>query len=587
MSWTRASGVSTCWNTPAWLQKSESKLPYWHVRALLAAGQPERAGTYARRQIDYFQPPPTQGRVSLCVALVREGFADKAATTKPLQRELGTLGLIGLARLGQLDAISKLIEKYQITAEANSGFVLLWAAGQQQFAQAEKSKSEADYETAAQTLATALKSPEANTLAQAAARCRYTLAWCYYRLDQLEQAGREFSNAFPGLHESKDPLAVETAWMAFVCYRRLAASQPPLVTTANDAIKRLEQYFPDHSYAQRARYEMTKLLETSDPATMISQLEAIPAGHENYALARYDLCLLLHRLWTQQHGNPEQAKQWLEALRAAADAYLKTVAADAQRKLKVSLLAADGALHQAEPDTDEAAAMLAEARRYASQLPETDPLAIEYHYRELELAALNKDPAQRRRQAEWITEHADGSPYEQAALVIVANAIDQEVRAAEPDKVESLNRQAYGVYRRLVELLGNSEQNLADSKNAQVSTSRLAHYAQQIGQPAEAAGLWDRLLKIRPRDRRYLQRAAMAHSLAGQHQQALVYWRTLLSGLPAGTDAWYEAKYHQLESLAKIEPQQARKVFDQFQLLYPDLGGDAWRARFTDLTRTW
>ena len=135
----------------------------------------------------------------------------------PLRRELGTLGLIGLARLGQLDAISTLIEKYQITAEANSGFVLLWAAGQQQFAAAEKSKSEADYETAAQTLATALKSPEANTLARAAARCRYTLAWCYYRLDQLEQAGREFSNAFPGLHESKDPLAVETAWMAFVC----------------------------------------------------------------------------------------------------------------------------------------------------------------------------------------------------------------------------------------------------------------------------------------------------------------------------------------------------------------------------------
>ncbi len=156
---------------------------------------------------------------------------------------MGNLGLVGLARLGQLGAINTLIDKYQIQPSGDSGFVLLWAEGQHQFAQAEKSRAADDYEAAAQTLQRALKSPEANTLAGPASSCRYTLGWCYFRLEKWEDAAREFSNAFPGLNESKDPLAVESAWMAFASYRKLADTQPRFATLADDALKRLEQNF--------------------------------------------------------------------------------------------------------------------------------------------------------------------------------------------------------------------------------------------------------------------------------------------------------------------------------------------------------
>ncbi len=567
----------------------KEQAPYWYVRALLNAGQRERAAKYARQKINYFQPPPTQGKVSLCVALVRAGFGAETTARNQQLRQLGDLGLNGLARLGQLSAINTLIEKFKIKPDANSGFVLLWAAGQQQFAAAEKSKQAADYQTAANTLLKATKSPDAKRLAGPAARSRYTLGWCYYRLNQFEQAAREFSNAFPGLHESKDSLAVESAWMAFAAYRKLAESEPRFATAAADAEKRLQRNFPKHAYAQRASYEMTKLLEKSDPDAMIKQLESIAPDDKNYAMARYDLCLLLYRLWTAERGDRQKGTARLEALRQAVRTYLSATDdhADSKRSLKACLLVANAALHQTPPQPDTAKTVLAQAAQFVSQLPDADPQVVEYHYRLLELAAAEGNTAQRQQRAKWIADHADGSPYERAALVIVANALDRQVRSASGSDRETLNRQAYSVYQRLADLLDTGEGQLAASKNAQVALSRLAHYALEVGQPAEAAAFLDRLVKIRPRDRRYLQRAAKAHSQVGQFAQALPHWRTLLSGLPSGSEAWYEAKYYQLEALARTNKERARKVYKQFKLLHPKLGGTAWQTKFTNLAKNW
>lgn len=562
----------------------KDQAPYWRVRALLSSGQLERATAYAQQTINAYQPPATQGQVSLCAALVREGFAGEVT---PQRRALGNLGLLGLARLGELGAITTLLKKYAIEPDAAAGFVLLWAAGQEQFAAAEKSRAATDYEKAVDSLTKALRAPEAASLAGPAARCRYTLGWAHFRLDRLEEAAREFSEAFVGLRESNDALAVETAWMAFAAFRQLAESQPRFLPLASDAQKRLAQHFPDHAYTQRAEYEMGKLMERSDPETMLAQLEATPADDPNYALARYDLCLLLHRLWSDEKTSAQGAQR-VEALRQAADTYLdKVPGAEPSRQLQVCLLAADAALHHSPPNMAAAAAMLSRAARPASQLPDTHPHVAQYHYRQLELATAQNDAAQQQLHANWLAEHAAGSPYEEAALVVVAKGLEAQLKAAQTGEQDTLHRQAQSVYRRLVDAWGAGPEKLASSKNAQVAASRLAHFCLQVGQPDEAARLLEQLLQIHPRDKRYLERAAQAHAAAGQYAQALPHWRTLLAGLPSGSEAWYEAKYHQLEALARTDKEQARKVYQQLQLLHPELGGSTWRAKFTELAGSW
>ncbi|MFW6169669.1 MAG: hypothetical protein ACODAD_04200 [Planctomycetota bacterium] len=405
----------------------------------------------------------------------------------------------------------------------------------------------------------------------------------------MEEAAREFSNAFPGLHESEDELAVEAAWMAFVAYRKLAKSNPRFMTRASDARERLQRDFPNHSYAQRAGYEMTKLLEERDPATMIEQLRSISPGDANYAAARYDLCLALHRLWKQHRDDKEAGGERLETLRNAVDTYLTTVESsnDDRRRLELCLLAADAALHHVEPDLDVAEAMLDEADRFAAELPDSHSAVVEYHYRLLELAKAQGDLARRHKEANWLADHAQGSPYERAALVIVANAIDNQMDSAGAGELERLEQRAYTVYHRLVELFNTEQGALAASNNARISTSRLAHYASRIGRPEEAAGLLDQLLARWPRNREYLQRATTAHIEAGQYEAALPYARTLLSGLPAGSEHWYEAKYHQLLVLSRSDAKKAREVYRQFKLLHPDLGGTEWRSKFTELAQSW
>ena len=101
------------------------------------------------------------------------------------------------------------------------GFYLTWIKGQQEFAAAEKTKADADYETAAKTLAAALDNPQARTDVASAGSCRNLLASCQYNLKKYEEAAQLYQQAAGALKQSGGAAGVEAAWNAFVCYQRL------------------------------------------------------------------------------------------------------------------------------------------------------------------------------------------------------------------------------------------------------------------------------------------------------------------------------------------------------------------------------
>jgi hypothetical protein len=573
--------------------------PAWHLRALLHAGLRDRALSLARDTTAEFHPPASQGQVSFCVALVRDGWGirgEETAAIEQSRRELGRLGLQGLARLGQLGAIQTLMERYEIPVDDRSGFVLLWARGHREFSDAEAAGAPEGYAAAARTLLAALAAPDAAALAGPASRCRYTLAWCRYRTGDWEQAAGEFADALTGLEAAGDPLAVEAAWMTFVAYQQLIPDHPRFTPAAEEALQRIARSFPDHPYAQRAQRELTRLSQRQDPEQLARHLETIPPTDEDYLQTRYELCLLRHRLWSERRrSDPAAAPDALAALREATDVFLRAAGPrpDPTRALQSCLLVADAALQADPPQLEVAQRLLDRARPWAAELSADNPLVAEYHYRQFQRATRGGDAAQRREQAQWLADHAAGSPYELAALVVVANALDQGGRdqggrdqdaGREQDRLE----QAYTIYGRIVALLdGPAAAGPDNPRNAHVARSRLAHYAAALGHHQEAAGLLDQLLAARPGQQQLVRRAAAAHAAAGNHDRALVHWRALLQGLPQGTESWYEAKYQQIRTLAQIDREQAGKVYRQFELLYPDLGGAAWRERFEQLTRRW
>ena len=563
---------------------------YWHLRALLDSGRPRATIEFARRMLQSFTSEASQGEVSFCVALVRAGYGPPVDQRQEIpakeRAELGKLGLLGLAKLDQLAAVDALLEKYKIPIDDRAGFILLWAQGQQMFGRAEKEKKPSDYAGAARALQAALDSDDAGILPGPAARCRYTLAWCDYRQDRLEEAARQFTRAADGLREAKESRAPEAAWMAFVAYRQLCKKQPELLGKATAALDRIKRDFPNHAYAKRADLELARLLAGTSPDQTIHFLEGVKPSDPNYLSARYELCLLLHQHWAQVKSDGSARSARCKALNQAVDVFLKAAGGGtdvARKKVKVCLLLVDAAARTPDSEPDLAARYLARAAQFAADLDDNDALAAEYHYRALQQATRRGDTKSRQQHAEWLVQHGSGSPYEQAALVAIASALDKVARNANMAQDSKTIQAAYATFRRLVASLGDSPDKLAGNKNSRVALSRLAFYAEQMGRHAEAAELLEKLLVVFPRDRGYLQRAALAAFRANQFGRSLVHWRTLLAGLPRGSQAWLEAKYYQLMCLAKTDKDRARRVFHQFQLLYPDLGGTAWKTKFQQL----
>ena len=555
---------------------------YWYVQRLINAKQYTPAKNYAAGRIQKFTSSATQGKISLCVALIRTGYSEGASVAA---RELGPLGIAGLTRMKQFSALKTLIDRYNVDLSKEDDFYSLWILGQQKFDDAEKSKSQKDYQVSEELFTKALAADGAKTDVASAAQCRYNRAWARFRLENFRDAARDFEQAITGLKPVDIETAVQSAWLAHACHRKLIPSSPTAANSAIAMLERIKVEFPDTSFAQRADYHIAKLRNSAaSPEESIAALRKIAPGEENYLAARYDLCQLLHGQWRAAAKDAKLASERLTELAEAVDVYLKAAQAnEPDRQLACVLRVVDAALAKVTLREEIAGAYLKLADQLAQRVPAGDHNLAEYHYRKLQFARLNGDDTARRKHAQWLVENAAGSPYETAALVILATAIDAQLKDASDVRREELNVQAYDVYTRLTRSFGDSPDVIESTKNARVALSKRAYFAEQTGRHAEAAEALEKLLTAFPKDRDYLRRAALAQYHVGQFDSSLANWSTLLRGLDSGEENWLEAKYYQIACLVETDLAAAAKVYKQFQLLYPELGGAAWASKFQQL----
>jgi len=557
---------------------------YWRLLSLTNVGRYADAVTLARKEIAKFNAAPTQGKVSFCIALIQAGFAGGAAV--PQARTLGLLGLGGLVKIGQRQTAKQMIAKYDVKLDDQAGFYLQWIQGQQLFEQAEKSKKQEDYQAAAAVLAKALDDPSSGDDLGSSGQCRSTRAWCLYRLEQYDAAGREFQLAAERLVAAKHKGAFDAAKNAFVCFQLAGKSKPKFKEDAISMLRVIQREFPREDLAKRANYYIGKLRENASPAETLWNLSKVESGSPDYLSARYEICVLSHQQWLRAKAaeKAERGQQTLEAVKI----YLAAAKPDGDpaQRARACLIAADVSFNGAPADLPAAEVYVEQAAALVQKLPAGHARVAEYHFRALQLAQKQANEAEQRLHADWIVDKAAGSPYELPALIVMARTIDAAIKASSSPSPQQLAA-AYRYYRRLVGLLGDSPEAIRGNKNAQVANSKLAHYAKQIGKYQESASRLDALLAAGkgPKNKGYLRRAGLAHFEAGQYKTAIDDWRTLLRGVPRGSDEWFEAKYFQLACLFQIDAAQARIAFDQFKLLYPNLGPAAWRDKFAALAK--
>ena len=585
------SGSQKCFE---WLEsggappKGQDEGPYWRLQALLNADRLDLALEYAKKQVAVLTSSATSGKVSFCVSLVRAAFAG-AETPTPDLRELGMLGIAGLVKLRQRGPVRALLEKYKIDLAGSTGFYLNWIKGQQLTEQAEKSKSKELFREAVVTLERAIGADDAKQDLASLGQCQTHLATCYYRLERFEDSARMFEAAAAARKATNDEKAVDAAWAAFVSYQKLVKKQPRFVAAAIDVLRQLKRDYPNHEYAQRADYHISKLRQNaSSPAENLANLEKLPPGNANYLAARYDICIIRHGQWKSKAG--KERREAGDKLLAAVNIYLQAASSgsNASQKVKVSSLAASVVLDRKPVDVGLAKSYLDRAAEWAHVLPDSSNVVAEYHYHAMRLAEGTKNEAVRTSHARWLAEKGQGSPFELSGLVAAAKAADAAAESAGNSGPNQAVREAHRVYARLSELFGDSSQALIEQKNARVAMSKAAQYADQLGDHREAAERLDKLLIAlsgeETKNKNYLRRAGLAHFSAGQYGNALQHWRTLLAGLKKGSTDWYEAKYHQLACLANMDPGKFKSVLGQFHLLYPDVP-QPWRGKIAALAR--
>ncbi len=560
---------------------------YWRAQGMINAGRWSELREFAQEYVGRLSGNPTQGKVSLCAALVRTGFGPSSRSKPDQGQELGMLGITGLARLGQYNAVQQLIDQYDIQIDDGDGFFLQWMRGRQRFTEAQKSKQPADYLAAAQILLSALKQPDAAPQVLAAGQCRYELGWCYYRAGDFEAAARQFQQAATSLKATGASEAVNAAWMAFVAYQQLAEKQPRFVSSAIDVLQGIKRDFPRHEYAQNADYYIARIQRAAgSPMESIRQLNSIPATDPNYLTARYDLSVLLHQQWSESETTREKSAAF-DGLRQAADEYLRAAGAqgDKEKRLRVMLLVVAAAVGGNPANAELAAEWLAKASSLADVLLDGSAAKAEFHYRQLQTARLNKDGEAALSHAKWLAEHAGGTAYEMPALIEVSREATRQLENASDANRRDLQNEAHSVYTRLVGRLGASAETLKSQKNARVALARLAEYAYATERYEEAAQHLALLLSVDPKNEEFLRLAGLANFQAGQYELALGPWRTLAQGLSRGSDNWFEAKYYQIASLIETDATQARKTFENFKLFYPEYGPEPWRDKFELLAR--
>jgi tetratricopeptide (TPR) repeat protein len=559
---------------------------YWHLLALIGSERWSAAQELAAAQFAKFSPGQSAGGTPACVLLVRAGWANPKAPAAA--QSLAKVGLEGLARLKQFDVLTALLAKYRPEPTAADGFYALWGKGRLAFADAEKSKQSADFQHAAQWFQQALELPEAKDDPITASQCRYSLAWCDYRLEQYDNAVRLFRQAATELKTLGDDTAVQAAWMVFTCYQQqfAASKDERYQKQAVEALDALKRDFPGSDQAQRADLMLARLNVKADaPEVAVKPLAAVTPDSPNYLTARFELCSVRHQLWSKAKG--EARSSLAGEVRQDVETYLAAApASEGARKVRAALLAADVLLSAKPPAWEEASQYLARAKSDGDKLADSDAVAADYHYRSLQLAQHADNETAVRTHAKWLTTHAAGTSYELPALVIMAKHVDQQLASASDAQKSQRRQEAIAAYSRLVELLGSTSVVMVEKKNALIANSKLAQYQYDAGKYADAAQRLEEIVRAFPTDRNYLRRAGLAWIHAGDHAKALPHWDKIVAGSESASDSWYEAKYYQLVCLVKTDAAEATKAWRQFKLLHPEVKSDVWKDKFAELERT-
>ncbi len=560
-------------------EKLDQIIPIWKLKGLLLDQQIQQALSLAR-SLEKSASTRLESRVRFWETAARGGLSLSSSESHDASR-LIQLAFLGLMRDKQVDMIRRLIDEHNIRLPEDN-FLGNWVAGYLLFVDAELTHDRDKFRLARERLEKALSVAPAETNEADKARCRFFLAWVHFRNRQFEKAEQEFQQVVNLLRTEDRAIAAQAHWYRIQSLMEISRKSPRETNAAFTAMDQMLRWFPDSAMTERIEFEKMKLnLRSLPDDEAVSRLQTISRDRVSYVDVLYDLVQRQYRVWLSatQRGPPDQAafdklSQWEREYRIHPDS-------TAARRLRAMLLVIDAQLRRNNSDESLAVKELLEvATRFANQLGNTtSPLYLEYKYYNFLFAERHGSP-DAEALANWLLGHARNTRYENSALVFLAQQSKQRM-TNDQSTAEQLQPDI-AVYRRLLEVSGDSDDALKKSSNSRIAAFQLALLYAETENWEDADELNQRLIDLFPRNPDFLLAAARVKMKLEQFESARAIWRILAGGVKAGEDVWYESKHQLAVCVARNATESALKLIRQTRQLSPGLP-DKWKRSFDSL----
>lgn len=518
------------------------------------------------------------GRIAFWMASLHGGAAIRNQASLIAAR-LIRAGLNGLARDFQAPLIEKFLSEnnFQIPPD---DFLGAWISGYLELHRAEQSGRLTSYQLAEQNLQQALAFATESTAKSDLARCRFLLARIDLQQRELQAAADAFLEVAAETDELSPDLAAEAQWLAVRSLSELSRTNPRFTIAANREINQLLRRFPGSIFAKRAEFEKTKIsIASLTPDLAVQKLAEIDVDNPNYRLALNEITTVQYQAWLNSHQarRADEPQNLAALLKAESD--LRQHAPPSPSIAKAMMLVVDAILRTRDADLDDARQRLDSIQ---SIISDQGTAYMEYRYYEFQYALRRGQSEQAGMEAEWLSKNARGTRFESSALIQLAQAADQKLKSTTEPTAVQLD-EVINVFERLVGLLGHSESVLKNQSNARVAYLRLAELKLNVGKNEEAIDMLETVNQVIPNHKSYLKKLAQAYSESQRFDRATVIWRRLASGLPPGSELWFEAKYELASSLFRIgKKTEAQQVVDQTVLLGAEMPKN-WQTLFDTL----
>ncbi len=571
--------------------------PAWKVAIHLEHGEYRAARTVLEAvQANQVLPLPWV-RLAAVHALEAEPNDEYAAA-------LARWAVAQLAAGGELEQVLDLAQRYGADALGTSGFAMRYVRGVQHYQHARdlhgNDRPSVDeglaslYERAVGELDAAVAEPDAQGYPKAAAGCRWLIAWCRYFQSSFLAAHAAFERAAEMLSPKDGP---EALWMAVVCLDKVvqAGNGEALARELADLIDRFLTQYPSNPHAPRLIVKRAQAAGQVTPAT-VNELLAVPENSEAFSDAQKQAALALYKLFRRSSGEqrvrygreyllvaigllvperPDRPAAGQDELEPRRSQFI----ARCRRVLEVAL----------SEEVQRPAAARTALAAFDALGDAAEPYRDEIDYRRVQERLYEGDTTSAASTSDRLWSGNPGSVWSRAAQRALFKYAHRRWAADEADE-QALDLVVHTGQRILSEFEGFVE--------ALDRPSVLAYYLavadaltqqwQRRGQEAiaqRALALYEAVLAVRPRDVTVLRAAADLSERLGQTDRALACWRLLAAGSEAGTEPWYEAKFHLISLLAEVDPVRARLVMDQYKQLNPEYGPQPWAAQLLALDR--